>query len=149
VTEALLGSASLSFYASRVVFCEGEATSLDSKLYTAWFNTSDTVVRPVGDCQRVIRCVDALANSGIASALAAVGIIDGDYHPDAFRASLPAGTTALAVHEVESLLCLPGVVLAVCDHMSRSFDPAVYRNAVAATVSVDQRHKLIIERWKR
>ena len=55
VTEALLGSASLSFYASRVVFCEGEATSLDSQVYSSWFRGPDTVVRPVGDCQRVIR----------------------------------------------------------------------------------------------
>ena len=46
VTEALLGSASLSFYASRVVFCEGELTSLDYRLYGAWFRGPDTVVRP-------------------------------------------------------------------------------------------------------
>ena len=149
VTEALLGSASLSFYASRVVFCEGDSTSLDAHLYDAWFSGPDTVVRPVGGCQRVLRCVDALGSSGIASALEAVGVVDGDYHPDSFKTSLPAGAFALGVHEAESLLCLPDVVSAVASHLSQPFDATAYRAALANTVSEDQRHQIIIERWKR
>lgn len=149
VTEALLGSASLSFYASRVVFCEGDMTSLDNKLYGAWFRGPDTVVRPVENCERVIRCVDALASSGVASALEVVGIIDGDYYPDAFKAALSASVTVLKVHEVESLMCIPGVVRSICDHVSRPFDEMAYRDAIASTVSDLQRHQLIIERWKR
>jgi energy-coupling factor transporter ATP-binding protein EcfA2 len=149
VTEALLGSASLSFYASRVIFCEGDTTSRDSQLYACWFSGADTVLRPVHDCQRVMRCVDAVGHSGIANALTAVGIIDGDYHPEAFRAALPAGVTMLEVHEVESLFCLPAVVAAVCTHLGQTLDEATYRSALANTVSADQRHQLIIERWKR
>ena len=149
ITEALLGSASLSFYASRVVFCEGDVTSLDARIYGAWFNGADTVVRPVGDCQRVIRCVDAVANSGIATALAPVGIIDRDFHPDQFASSLPTGVRMLAVHEVESLLCLPDVVAAVCSHVAQPFDSTGYRSALEVTVSEDERHLIIIERWKR
>lgn len=149
VTEALLGSASLSFYASRVVFCEGEIGGLDHKLYGSWFAGPDTVVRPVGNCHSVIRCVDALANSGIASALAVVGIIDGDYHPEAFKSSLPSGVTVLQVHEVETLLCLPSIVSAICEHVGQSFDGATYQVALARTVSDAQRHQIIIERWKR
>ena len=56
VAEVLLGSASLSFYASRLIFCEGEETSIDAKLYNVWFSTQDTVVRSVGSCQMVLRC---------------------------------------------------------------------------------------------
>jgi hypothetical protein len=149
VTEALLGSASLSFYASRVVFCEGEIGSLDHNLYGAWFAGPDTVVRPVGNCHSVIRCVDALANSGVASALTVIGIIDGDYHPDAFKFSLPSGVTSLEVHEVETLLCLPGVLSAVCDHVGQQFDEASYQVALASTISNGQSHQIIIERWKR
>lgn len=149
VTEALLGSASLSFYASRVVFCEGDATSLDSQLYGVWFSGPDTVVRGVGDCHRVIRCVDALGNSGIAAALEAVGLVDGDYHPDAFKSKLPLGTMVLAVHEVESLMCLPDLVSAVCCHLGQPFDEPAYRASLAATVSEEGRHQIIIERWKR
>jgi energy-coupling factor transporter ATP-binding protein EcfA2 len=149
VTEALLGSASLSFYASRVVFCEGDATSVDSQVYGAWFHGPDTVVRPVGDCQRVIRCVDAVANSGIASALTPLGLIDRDYHPEAFTSSLPSGASALKVHEVESLLCLPDLVAAVCAHVAQPFDAKTYRTELLATVTDAERHQIIIERWKR
>jgi hypothetical protein len=150
VTEPLLGSASLSFYASRVVFCEGESTSLDSELYNAWFSGPDTVVRAVGNCHRVMRCVDALANGGLTSGLHAVGIVDGDFHPQEFTSSLTEqGLHVLRVHEVESLLCIPGVVEAVCTHVSRDFNTTEYRTALAKTVNGEQRHKLIIERWKR
>jgi hypothetical protein len=149
VTEALLGSASFSFYASRIIFCEGETGGVDSRLYGAWFSGPDTVVRPVGSCHRVIRCVDALANSGVVSALAVAGIIDGDYHPDSFKTSLPPAVTVLKVHEVESLLCLPQVVAAVCDHVSQPFNETTYRAALASAVSEAQRHQVIIDRWKR
>ena len=149
VTEALLGSASLSFYASRIIFCEGDYTSLDYAFYAAWSNGLDTVVRPVGNCHKVIRCAEALANPGIASGLTALGIIDGDYHPNEYKSSLSAKITVLRAHEVESLLCLPSVVSAVCAHISRPFDEATYSAELAASVSDSQRHQIIIERWKR
>lgn len=149
VAEALLGSASLSFFASRVVFCEGESSSLDSQLFDAWFNGPDTVVKAVATCQRVIRCVEAVGTSGIAAALSAVGLVDGDYYPEAFRSSLPAGLTMLNVHEVESLLSLPDVVSAVCTHLAQSFDLAIYREGLLATVTDDQVRQVAIERWKR
>jgi hypothetical protein len=149
VTEALLGSASLSFYASRVVFCEGESASFDSDLYSSWFSGPDTVVRAVGSCHRVIRCVDALTNGGVTSGLTALGIIDGDFHSDEFKSSLSSAITVLRVHEVGSLLCIPEVVSAVCAHVSRSFDEDQYLAALADRVNDTQRHQLIIERWKR
>lgn len=149
VAEALLGSASLSFYASRVIFCEGEATSLDVALYSAWFNGADTVVRPVGSCQRVIRCVDAATTSGIAAALTAVGLVDSDYHPEAFGESLPAGVRMLATHEVESLMSLPAIVEAVCSHMGATYDPDAYSRELRATVSEVQERQVIVERWKQ
>lgn len=67
VAEILLGSASLSFYAKRVVFCEGVEKSIDNDLYNAWFSGQDTVVRSVGSSEMVLRCVDALSRSGIAN----------------------------------------------------------------------------------
>lgn len=148
VAEALLGSASLSFYASRVAFCEGDHGSLDGQIYGAWFNDVDTVVRPVHDCQSVIRCVDALKRSGIAQSLDAIGLIDGDYHADAFLSALPGGVHPLAVHEVESLLSLPSVVTAVASHAGRGFDPDAYLADLRATVTEQQRHAIVIRRWK-
>jgi energy-coupling factor transporter ATP-binding protein EcfA2 len=149
VTEALLGSASLSFYASRVVFCEGEMTSLDTQIYSAWFDGPDTVIRAIGPCERVLRCVDAVANSGIATGLSCVGIIDRDYYPEEFLTSLPFGIFVLGVHEVECLFCLPDLVAAVCGHVSRPFALADYQAALRATINAAQRDQIVIERWKR
>ena len=149
VAEALLWSASLSFFASRVVFCEGESASYDSQLYDAWFNGPDTVVKPVGNCQRVMRCVDAVADSGIAAGLAAVGVVDSDYHPDGFRASLSSKLTMLAVHEIESLLSLPAVVAAVCRHVAAPLNATAYASALLGTVTDEQVRQVVVERWKR
>jgi hypothetical protein len=148
VAQALLGAASLSFYASRVVFCEGKGKSYDSRVYNAWFNGVDTVVREVGGCQEVLRCVSALDRSGIATGLDVAGIIDGDYHSDRFLSSLTAGVHVLKVHEIESLFSLPGVVGAVCDFLNKPFDEAAYLDALRGTVSPPQRAQVATQRWK-
>ncbi|WP_427919035.1 AAA family ATPase [Streptomyces sp. cg40] len=148
VAEALLGSASLSFYASRVVFCEGETSGYDDRLYSSWFNGRDTVIRPVGSCQMVLRCCEALQKSQIANALEAVGIIDRDYHPNAFIDGVPSGIRVLGTHEVESLFCLPSVVEALCLHTGATFNEAEYLKSLTASVDVGQRHKIVIQRWK-
>jgi len=148
VAEALLGSASLSFYASRVVFCEGTQAGFDDRLYGAWFNGRDTVVRPVGNCQMVLRCCEALRASGVAQALEAVGIIDRDYNPDAFINAVPVGVHVLPIHEVESLFCLPEVVRSVCSHTGKDFSEAAYLNTLMGSVDNSQRHSIIVQRWK-
>ena len=149
VAEAILGSASLSFYASRIVFTEGEHGGLDDSLYSAWFNGHDTVVRPVGNCHTVQRCCEALEKSGISQGLTALGIIDGDHFPAAFHGSQQPYVHSLKVHEVESLFSLPGVVGAVAAHLSRSsWNEADYRDRLASSVSTTQRHAIIIARWK-
>lgn len=148
VASTLLGVASLSFYASRVVFCEGDLASLDAQLYGAWFNGRDTVVRPVDSCQSVIRAVQALQGSGIASGLETVGIIDRDYHATAFIAALPVGIHALPVHEIESLLATPAVVGAIALHTARTFDATSYLAALRQTVNDAQRDAIVVRRWK-
>ena len=130
------------------MFCEGDLTSLDAQLYGAWFNGRDTVVRPVESCQSVIRAVQALQGSGIASGLETIGIVDRDYHAEAFIASLPAGVHALPVHEIESLLASPAVVGAVASHVARSFDETSYLAAVRRTVTDAQRDAIVVRRWK-
>ena len=148
VAEDLLGSASLSFYASRIVFCEGDEGGLDSQLYHAWFNGVDTVVHPVDNSQRVLRCVDALSNTSVTQSLEAIGIIDRDYRSDRFLESLPRGVHALRVHEVESLFAIPGVVEAVASHIEHSFDPATYHSELVRSVTSEERVRVILERWK-
>lgn len=149
VAEILLGSASLSFYARRVVFCEGAETGWDNDFFNAWFNGQDTVVRSVGSSDMVLRCTDALRKSGVANSLQSEGVIDSDFHSDEFLHALPGGVRRLKVHEVESLLCLPGVIAAVAGHVGKQFDETRYVAELAASVSASDRHKIILERWKQ
>lgn len=148
IAEALLGSATLSFYASRIAFCEGDDRSLDSAFYNAWFNDIDTVVRPVDDWEAVMRCVTALRDSGIARSLEAIGIVDRDYHSDNFLTAMPTGVHPLPLHEVESLVAMPAVVQAAALHAGRGFDGARYLAELRATVNEGQRHAIVIRRWK-
>lgn len=111
---AILGAASFSIYAKRIVFCEGtEGEKGDYTLYHAWFTDRTTAVLPVGNCQDVLRCVESFGTSKLVSGVSAIGIIDRDYWPDQFLLSLAPAVHALRVHEVESLYCLRGVFLAV------------------------------------
>jgi hypothetical protein len=148
IAGELLGSASFSFYATRIVFCEGEEASHDADLYASWFCGSDTVVRSVGSCQRVLRCTDALSSTHISTSLTAVGVIDSDYWPNAFRNNLPEGVQMLTVHEVESLYCVEGVAAAVCAHLGRPLDSHAYLQALRNTVNDKQIDMIAINRWK-
>ena len=148
VAEALLGSASLSIYASRVVFCEGDQTSYDARLYKAWFNGRDTVVRPVSSSGTVIRCVEAMNKAGIFTGLSPIGIVDSDYHPDRWKTTLAANISVLPVHEVESIFATPNVVAAVCQHTGSAFNAASYLAKVKDTVRPDQQLNMTIDRWK-
>jgi hypothetical protein len=148
IASALLGSATLSFYASRVVFCEGDERSLDKALYEAWFNDLGTVVRPVETRDMVMRCVGAMNEADLAQGLSAIGIVDRDYHTDNFLAAMPANIHPLVVHEIESLLALPAVVRAAGRHVGTEFDEDRYTAELRATVSEAQRHLIVIQRWK-
>jgi hypothetical protein len=149
IAEVLLGAASLSFYARRVVFCEGESDDRDAALYEAWFNDRDTVVRAVGSADMVHRCISALGGGRLVENVQAIGMIDRDFHPDAYLDALPIGLTPLPFHEVESLYCLPGVVAAVAKHMKRHFEPTEYLDRLKRDVTDTERQKVVLERWKR
>jgi AAA domain, putative AbiEii toxin, Type IV TA system len=149
VAELILGVASLSFYAKRVVICEGEEHSADTALYRAWFADRDTEVEAVGSCDKVMQCANAMRESGLVSGLEVVGIIDRDFLPAAFLESLPQGVLALPFHEVESLYCLPAIVEAVARHVGRGFEEAAYVDGLRAVITAAERHKVIVERWKR
>jgi hypothetical protein len=147
--EALLGAASFSFYARRLIFCEGVLDGIDHDFYRAWFTDLYTVVRPLGSCEMVIRAVELLRQSDLLRSIEPHGIIDRDFHSDEMLGTLPVGVTPLPLHEVESLYCLPGVVASVARHVGRAFDEVAYVARVRAALTDLQRHGVIIERWKR
>jgi hypothetical protein len=79
VVASLLGAASFSVYACRIVFCEGaEGRSADWDLYTAWFEDRSTAVIPVGSCRDVIACVESFGSSRLVVGVQSMGIIDLD-----------------------------------------------------------------------
>jgi ABC-type cobalamin/Fe3+-siderophores transport system ATPase subunit len=149
VAELILGVATLSFYAKRIVICEGDEHSIDASLYRAWFSGRDTEVEAVGSCAQVMQCATAMQTSGLVSGLDVVGIIDRDFYPEAFLNGLPSGVTALPLHEVESLYCLPAVARAVTVHLGKQFDEPSYDQGLRGAITNAERHKVIVERWKR
>lgn len=120
VRREILGAASFSYFASRVVFCEGEDHSLDKQFLSAWFRSRDTVVLPAGSCAAVRDCVSSLAGSKLIDNLDAIGVIDRDFHPDSYFARLDPSVFCLPVHEIEGILCLPGVIDRLALHLSRA-----------------------------
>lgn len=147
--EAILGAASFSFYARRLVLCEGELDGPDHDFYRAWFQDVYTVVRPLGSGEMVTRAVPLLRGSALLRGLVPFGIIDRDFHPDSMIAVLPDGVEALPVHEIESLYCIPPVVGAVARHLGKAFDEAAYVDRVRGATDTFQRDGVVIERWKQ
>lgn len=153
VGEALLGAATFSISARRIVFCEGEdKASPDQELLRAWFSGRETVVVPVGSCHQVMRCVSAFRRTSLVAGVEAVGLIDRDYHADALLGALPEGVAALGVHEVESLYCIKGVFLAVASATKHADPDAAFAEFVGkahATARNDHLlNKTAIERVK-
>ena len=113
---SILGAASFSVYATRLVFCEGqEGKSLDQELLRAWFNDKTTALIPVGGCENVKRCTAAFEVSSVVSGFEAVGIIDRDHWPDELLNNFN-NVHVLPVHEVESLFVLKPVYAAIAIH---------------------------------
>jgi hypothetical protein len=145
VRRELLGAASFSYYASRVVFCEGEAHSLDRQLLSEWFRSRDTVVVPVGSCDAVRECVRAF-KSGLVSGVEPIGIIDRDFRPDVFFASLDEEITALPVHEIEGLLCLPAVRDSIATYLGQ--EPTDRAALLVESISDSDIRRVAFERTK-
>jgi ABC-type cobalamin/Fe3+-siderophores transport system ATPase subunit len=117
---SILGAASFSVYAKRLVFCEGkEEKSLDQELLRAWFNDKSTALIPVGGCENVKRCTAAFGVSSVVSGFDAVGIIDRDHWPDDLLKGFK-NIHVLPVHEIESLFVLKPVYVAIAIHSGHS-----------------------------
>ncbi len=151
---ALLGAASFSIFARRIVFCEGvEGQAGDHSFLSAWFNDRETAVIPVGSCQNVIRCAETFGTSNLVTGVTALGIIDRDYAPEMFIASLPQSIHVLKVHELESLFCLKGVFTAVARHLCKKPEEAEseyerFLERVRAQATGSLLNKQILERFK-
>lgn len=117
VVQEVIGAATLPFYASRVVFFEGEKNSGFAKdFFQAWFKGSGTFAIAAGNMQSVLAAVSGLRATAVVGA-SVVGVVDRDFYGDEALAALSDGTFVLPVHEVESLICIPAVIEALADHI--------------------------------
>lgn len=121
ITE-VLGAASFSISASRIIFCEGEPGSLDLPILRAWHNCSNTAIVPAGGCEAVRQCVAVFRAGKVTSGLAAFGYVDRDAWPEAYLAS-DASIHPHPFSEIEAIFCCEPVFLALAKHNSVS-DPA-------------------------
>ena len=95
-----------------VLFVEGDGGSLDSSLYRRVYN--DFTVIPVGSCDQVIHTVSSFAARPELHRVGCAGLVDGDGRSSSETAYLEAtGVYCLPVSEVENLLILPRVFLAL------------------------------------
>ncbi|MCD4782285.1 MAG: AAA family ATPase [Candidatus Eremiobacteraeota bacterium] len=124
IVESILGAASFSIYAQRIVFCEGTESSEDYLLFSNWFKGRETVVIPAGNCLNVVQCTKAFNNQRVISGVSVIGIIDRDYWPKAYLNSLPPSIQVLQVHEIENLFCLRRVFEPVAIHRKKDSDEA-------------------------
>lgn len=95
-----------------VLFVEGDGGSLDSALYRRVYD--DFTVVPVGSCDQVIHTVAAFAARSELHRVGCAVLVDADGRSDEEAAHLETkGVYRLPVSEIENLLLLPGVFLAL------------------------------------
>ena len=95
----------------KILFCEGEKSSLDYKLYSLLF--PQYTIQPVGGHLDVINYTRAFNKSHVIFDNTAVGIIDGDFHFDKAKSKWESDLIfCLDVQEVENLLCDEDLLLA-------------------------------------
>jgi hypothetical protein len=152
VIEAVLGAASFSVTAQRLIFCEG-VVGKDDVFYQAWFDPETTAVVAVGSCLDVVKCVTVVNGGKAVRGVKALGIVDRDYWPDDRIAELQAnGTHVLTVHEIESIYCLPLVHRALAAYLSIEQQEARYKRFLEearAAFAGAFLHKQALERTKK
>ena len=97
---------------SQILFVEGEADSLDVKLYSRLFSNASVV--PIGGCEDVIKAVHGLQSTNSAHRVQAFGLIDRDNREnDEVERLSRQNVYALNVYSVESLYYCSDAIQAV------------------------------------
>ncbi|MBT3643129.1 AAA family ATPase [archaeon] len=157
VIESVLGAATFSVSANKVIFCEGSKNNKrDDELYSAWFDSENTAVIPVGSCNEVIKCVEVFNQNQAIQGVVATGIIDRDFRSDDYLNALPSDIHTLPVHELESLLCIKSLFIIVGKKIGKSKETleTLYFEVIDEVVNhfvqneVDKK-KIILERVKQ
>lgn len=125
-----------------VLFVEGDGGSLDSSLYRRVYR--DFTVIPVGSCDHVIHTVVSFAARKELHRVGCAGLVDADGRTDADAAHLETkGVYRLPVSEVENLLVLPNVFLAIAKALKFTDQDAQEKLAALREFVFDQADKEI------
>lgn len=112
----------------KIMFCEGEAGSLDATIYQIAYPKYHVI--PRGGCEKVIESTKALRNNASLHHLDAVGIIDSDYRASEEVTTLAShGIQTIFVAEIENIFCVEAAVRIVADHLAQDPDDAVRKVA--------------------
>ena len=103
--RAILGSR------KKILFVEGDSSSLDFQLYTALFPDLDVI--PKGSCENVQKAVLGLRESQEIHDVEAFGLVDGDNRGKEVKKLAESGIFALEVFSVESLYYRSEIIAAI------------------------------------
>ena len=119
LSEALLGAATLTTNARRIVFFEGvSGKGLASDIFKKWIRNGKSAAVGLGSRSFVLDAGSAFAQVGIISNADIVAVVDRDHGPESWLATLKAPAFVLALHEIESLFALPAVLRVVAAHLA-------------------------------
>ncbi len=113
--KPFLGSIAAILRTDRALLVEGTDASLDSPFYKWIVRDVSAEVVPMGDCHQVTAAVE---RSGVWSRLGAsmklTGVVDRDYRTDSELGVMKKkGCHVLELHEAESYLCVPELLVAL------------------------------------
>jgi hypothetical protein len=126
IIAQVLGAASFSVSASRLIFCEGQSDSYDNQILAAWHDCSKTAVVVVGGCNAVRECVSVFRAGKVTTGVEAYGYVDRDGWPDN-RLDSEKFVKAHPVSEIEGFLCLEPIFKAIAHYNGISETDAAAR----------------------
>lgn len=129
--NAILGAASFSISASRLIFCEGGLDEADHKLLKAWYNCPKTAVIPVGGCDNVRQCVSVFNGNHATKNVVALGHIDRDDWSDEYLGRL-IDITPLPINEIEGVVCYEPIFKALANYHGHNNIDQRYTSFVTA-----------------
>jgi ABC-type cobalamin/Fe3+-siderophores transport system ATPase subunit len=119
LTEALLGAATLTTNAQRIVFFEGvSGKGLASAVFKKWIRGGKSAAIGLGSRSFVLDAGGAFAQLGIINNAVVVAVVDRDHGPESWLATLKPPAFVLPLHEIESLFALPVVLRAAARHFA-------------------------------
>ena len=122
VIAEVLGAATFSISASRLIFCEGGPNSIDGPILSSWHDCRNTAVVPVGSCDAVKECVDVFRQKTVTSGLEAFGYIDRNGWPDSHLTI--QHVKAHPVSEIEGIFALEPIFKALAKFNGSDEDDA-------------------------